>query len=121
MAFKLKQILIINTKIFFRKRGACCPVDSKPLHPEKDLFKDLFTKREIAQQRTHCLYQQNGCTLELSPIDLESHLNECLYRQNTFETEKNCPFRDIGCLTVLKTPEALKQHLEKNMNMHLTV
>ncbi|XP_033217069.1 TNF receptor-associated factor 6-like [Belonocnema kinseyi] len=106
----------INT--WLTKQGAACPVDSKPLNPE-DLFPDLFTKREIAQQRTYCLYQEYGCTVELSPIELESHMSECSYQKNAFFTQPNCPFKSIGCREVFKTAETLKRHLEENMDSHM--
>ncbi|XP_051160726.1 TNF receptor-associated factor 6 isoform X3 [Leptopilina boulardi] len=109
----------INT--WLKKRGSSCPVDSKHLNPDVDLFKDLFTKREIAQQRTHCLYREYGCHIEISPIDLENHLNECSYKKHAIESQENCPFKDIGCREIFKSTDTLKHHLEEGMNSHMTM
>ncbi|XP_015596117.1 TNF receptor-associated factor 6 [Cephus cinctus] len=104
----------INT--WLRKEGASCPVDSKPLKPESDLFRDLYTSREISQQRTHCPYQEFGCALELSRMDLEAHVSQCPHRRN-FE----CPFKKAGCLEDFQSEEARSSHLEKSIVSHLTL
>ncbi|XP_032668239.1 TNF receptor-associated factor 6 isoform X2 [Odontomachus brunneus] len=72
---------------WLQKEGACCPVDSRPLKSENDLFRDLYTSREISQQRTYCPYQQFGCQIELSPVDMEVHIGQCTYKRNLSESQ----------------------------------
>ncbi|EFN76189.1 TNF receptor-associated factor 6 isoform X1 [Harpegnathos saltator] len=72
---------------WLQKEGACCPVDSRPLKSENDLFRDLYTSREISQQRTNCPYQQFGCQVELSPVDMETHISQCTYKRNLSESQ----------------------------------
>lgn len=67
---------------WLQKNGTCCPVDSQPLKSESDLFRDLYTSREISQQRTNCPYYQFGCQTVLSPLDIETHVSQCTYRKN---------------------------------------
>lgn len=107
---------------WLQKEGACCPVDSQPLKSESDLFRDLYTSREISQQRTKCPYQQFGCEVELSPMDMETHLNECVYQKNPIDLKSICcPFKNVGCTEVFHTEEASRVHLEGNTNLHLTM
>ncbi|XP_050465307.1 TNF receptor-associated factor 6 isoform X1 [Cataglyphis hispanica] len=72
---------------WLEKEGACCPVDSQPLKYGNDLFRDLYTSREISQKRTICPYQQFGCQVELSPVDMETHISQCTYRRNLPESQ----------------------------------
>ncbi|XP_012229059.1 TNF receptor-associated factor 6 [Linepithema humile] len=72
---------------WLKKEGACCPVDSRPLKSESDLFRDLYTKREISQKLTTCIYQRFGCQVELSPVDMETHTDQCIYRRNLSESQ----------------------------------
>ncbi|XP_012269867.2 TNF receptor-associated factor 6 isoform X2 [Athalia rosae] len=111
------SIIRLLKKIIF-KEGACCPVDSRPLQPESDLFPDLFTRREISQQRANCPYQQFGCTIELSPIDIDSHVNNCEFKR-TISPHVQCPFKAVGCSEVIATENALKLHLENSTSTHL--
>lgn len=83
----IAHINIKSLILFIRKEGACCPVDSRPLKSENDLFRDLYTSREISQQRTHCPYQQFGCQIELSPVDMEIHIGQCTYKRNLSESQ----------------------------------
>ncbi|KZC13963.1 TNF receptor-associated factor 6 [Dufourea novaeangliae] len=83
---------------WLQKEGACCPVDSRPLRSESDLFRDLYTSREISQKRTPCPYQQFG------------------YSQNIY-----CPFKNVGCTEAFQTEDDLHVHLETNISLHLTM
>ncbi|OAD52384.1 TNF receptor-associated factor 6, partial [Eufriesea mexicana] len=103
-------------------KGACCPVDSKPLKSESDLFRDLYTSREISQQRTPCQYQQFGCKVKLSPVDMEAHINQCIYKRSLPDSQNiYCSFKNVGCIETFFTEEDLHVHLEKNINIHLTM
>ncbi|XP_012350063.1 TNF receptor-associated factor 6-B [Apis florea] len=107
---------------WLQKEGACCPVDSKPLKSESDLFRDLYTSREISQQRTPCPYQQFGCEIKVSPVDMETHINECTYKRTLPDSQNvYCPFKNVGCMETFPNEEDLHAHLEKNINIHLTM
>lgn len=119
---KIIYIYIYKFNFYFRKEGACCPVDSKPLKSESDLFRDLYTSREISQQRTPCPYQQFGCEIKVSPVDMETHINECTYKRTLPDSQNvYCPFKKVGCMETFPTEKDLHTHLEKNINIHLTV
>lgn len=106
---------------WLQKEGACCPVDSQPLKSESDLFRDLYTSREISQQRTTCVYRQFGCSVELSPVDMETHIGECTYKNESTSEGARCPFKDVGCTEIFCSEESSRIHLEKNINAHLTM
>jgi len=53
----------------------------------EDLFPDLYTTREISQKRTSCIYQQFGCQVKLSPVDMETHITQCTYKQDLSEPQ----------------------------------
>ncbi|XP_076396234.1 TNF receptor-associated factor 6 isoform X2 [Megachile rotundata] len=107
---------------WLQKEGACCPVDSKPLKSESDLFRDLYTSREISQQRMHCPYQQFGCEVNLSPVDMESHISQCMFKGQLSNSETmHCHFKNVGCTETFCTEEDLHTHLERNINQHLTM
>lgn len=89
---------------------------------ESDLFRDLYTSREISQQRTGCPYQQFGCEVKLSPVDMEAHMNQCMYKRNLPDSQiMHCHFKNVGCSETFYTEENLHTHLERNINHHLTV
>lgn len=87
-----------------------------------DLFPDNFTRREILQHRASCPYQNLGCTVKVSPVDLDAHILVCHYKNRDNETRKlYCLFRDAGCTAEFNTSEENQDHLSKYMNYHLTV
>ncbi|XP_071865181.1 TNF receptor-associated factor 6 [Bombus fervidus] len=105
---------------WLQKEGACCPVDSKSLKSENDLFRDLYTSREISQQRIPCLYQQFGCEIKMSPMDMEAHINGCSYKRSLADSQTvYCSFKNVGCMKTFHTEEDLHAHLEGNINIHL--
>ncbi|KAK1138107.1 hypothetical protein K0M31_002592 [Melipona bicolor] len=107
---------------WLQKEGACCPVDGKSLKSESDLFRDLYTSREISQQRIPCLYQQFGCETKMSPVDMEAHINECTYKQSFPDSQIiYCSFKNVGCMETFHNEEDLHAHLEQNINIHLTM
>lgn len=84
----------INDKVYYklphRKKGSCCPVDSHPLKSESDLFRDLHTDREISQIHVNCPYRQFGCKVELSPVDMNTHMDRCTYKTTLSESQGMC-------------------------------
>lgn len=67
-------------RICFCRKENACPVDNMKLNKDSDIFPDNFTRREISQQKTKCPNIVRGCLVELSPLDVESHLLVCEYR-----------------------------------------
>ena len=107
---------------WLQKEGARCPVDSRPLKSESDLFRDLYTSREILQQRTPCPYQRFGCEITLSPVEMETHINQCVYKQSLSNSQNiYCHFKSVGCVEAFCIEEDLHAHLEANTNLHLTM
>ncbi|CAK9832859.1 TNF receptor-associated factor 6 [Anthophora retusa] len=107
---------------WLQKEGACCPIDSKPLKSEGDLFRDLYTSREISQQRMPCPFQQSGCDVKLSPMNMEAHINQCMYNESISNSQKMyCLFKDVDCPGIFQTEEDLIAHLETNKNLHVTL
>lgn len=104
------------------KEGACCPVDSQPLKSESDLFRDLYTSREISQQRTPCPFEQFGCKVALSPVDMELHVNQCTHKRSISDQQNiPCMFKDVGCSEVFNTEESYRDHVEASTNLHLSL
>ncbi|KOC69259.1 TNF receptor-associated factor 6 [Habropoda laboriosa] len=84
---------------WLQKEGACCPIDSKPLKSEGDLFRDLYTSREISQQRMPCPYQQFGCEVKLSPVDMEAHINQCIHN-GSLSSSRNLVLKALPQLSI---------------------
>lgn len=95
---------------------------SKSLLAEKDLFPDLCTRRELLDQKIKCQYSQFGCSIELCPIDMEKHINECQYKKSDSTVDKfDCDFKHVGCSDVFSDEESRRKHVEENVNIHLMV
>lgn len=90
---------------------------------KEDVFPDNFTRREISQQRTKCPNIVRGCLVELSPLDVESHLLVCDYKTPELpDNEKlRCAFVDVGCEEKFEDEPELQRHLEQHIQKHLTV
>lgn len=102
-------------------KETACPVDSMKLNKDSDIFPDNFTRREISQQKTKCPNIVRGCLIELSPLDVESHLLECKYRIPELpDSEKlRCTFVHVGCDQKFEDEPQRQQHLEQNIQQHL--
>lgn len=112
---------------FCRTPNSNCPIDNKPLTYENDIFPDNFTKREINQIRPHqpCPNINNGCQLNLSPHEMETHILECSFKDRmtlTTSSCHDCPFRQYGCKTkTIIDRKTLDEHIEKEFTIHLTL
>ncbi|KAF7992002.1 hypothetical protein HCN44_010822 [Aphidius gifuensis] len=107
---------------WLKKKNSNCPVDNKPLNKEKDLFVDLFTRREISQQRTKCPNQEHGCDVELSPIEIDKHLITCQYKKNMSTKLKiYCSFKDVGCDDSFDNDKDMQKHIQENNQHHLMI
>ncbi|XP_018319661.1 TNF receptor-associated factor 6 [Agrilus planipennis] len=100
-----------------------CPVDKTKLNKDTDIFPDNFTRREISQQKTKCPNVVRGCLKELSPLDIEYHLQICKYRIPELpDNEKlRCNFVAVGCIEKFENEVEVKEHLEKNIHNHLNL
>lgn len=104
------------------ERENACPVDNMKLNKE-DIFPDNFTRREISQQRTKCPNIVRGCLIELSPLDIETHLMVCEYKIPELpDNEKlRCSFMEVGCEEKFEDEPELQRHLEQHIQKHLTM
>lgn len=105
------------------EKETACPVDNMKLNKDKDVFPDNFTRREISQQRTKCPNIVRGCLVELSPLDVESHLLVCEFRPPELpDNEKlRCYFVNVGCNEKFEDEPELQRHLEHNIQHHLSL
>ncbi|XP_063231983.1 TNF receptor-associated factor 6-like [Bacillus rossius redtenbacheri] len=81
------------------QRDSECPVDSQPLRPDRDVFPDNFTRREIQQ------------LLRTDRPDAE---------RDEEAGSVECSFREVGC-TVSAPRGRIAEHLEKDMQHHLNL
>ncbi|KAG5882769.1 hypothetical protein JTB14_029945 [Gonioctena quinquepunctata] len=104
------------------QRENACPVDNMKLKME-DIFPDNFTRREISQQRARCPNIIRGCLVELSPLDIESHLMVCEFQTPKLpDNEKlRCLFVNVGCEEKFEDEPELQKHLEQHIQKHLSL
>ncbi|KAL6252243.1 hypothetical protein P5V15_014784 [Pogonomyrmex californicus] len=116
---------------WLEKEGACCPVDSQPLKSE-NLFPDLYTTREISQKRTSCIYQQFGCQVKLSPVDMETHITQCPNKRDLQVQNNNSaisvesklwdpPLKNETQVTNKEEPSSDWQQLLKNLYERIVI
>lgn len=105
------------------EKETACPVDNMKLDKDRDVFPDNFTRREISQQRTKCANIVRGCLLELSPLDVESHLLVCEFRQPELPDHEKlrCQFVSVGCNQKFEDEPELQRHLDQNIQQHLVL
>lgn len=104
--------------LFCRKKNNCCPIDNKPL-TENDLFPDNFTRREIQNMRKPCPNFTFGCQKSISPLEMETHLLDCSFRERITVIE--CSFRQCGCEFKANTQSEIDLHVQDEMASHLNV
>nr|XP_018917969.1 PREDICTED: TNF receptor-associated factor 6 [Bemisia tabaci] len=103
--------------MWLEKRSKSCPIDGAALE-DSDLFPDLYTKREILEQRILCPFE--GCGISLPLMELDGHMTECSFKENVEpEKEKECSFKAFGCLAVLTNSEDLSKHLQSELHNHM--
>ncbi|XP_020278209.1 TNF receptor-associated factor 6 [Pseudomyrmex gracilis] len=89
---------------WLEKKESCCPVDSRSLKHENDLFRDLHTDREISQIHINCPYQQFGCEVELSPVDMNTHIDQCTYKTTLSESQTQNTDKGMSVEAILWDP-----------------
>lgn len=116
------QFTDVPPKTFFaffyrKKNNYFCPIDNKPL-TENDIFPDNFTRREIQNMRKPCPNSSNGCQISISPLEMNTHVLECLFRERT---SIECSFRQCGCTFKANTQSEIDAHVQDQMASHLNV
>lgn len=103
---------------WIKNKNNCCPIDNKPL-TENDLFPDNFTRREIQNMRKSCPNSSFGCQISISPLDMDTHILECSFRERLPAIE--CSFRQCGCTFKANTQSEIDAHLQEEMASHLNL
>ncbi|KAJ6646612.1 TNF receptor-associated factor 6 [Pseudolycoriella hygida] len=102
---------------WLKNKNNCCPIDNKPL-TENDLFPDNFTRREIQNMRKLCPNSSHGCQISTSPLEMDSHLLECSFRERV---TVECSFRQCGCTFKANTQSEIDAHVQDDMVSHLNL
>ncbi|RVE43117.1 hypothetical protein evm_012233 [Chilo suppressalis] len=101
-----------------------CPIDNINLSMKVDIFPDNYTKREIQQQRMSCPFADKGCTLKVTPLDLDAHIAACEYNQpetsNQIDIKIPCSFQAVGCKETFKSQEEMNAHLHNETQSHMS-
>lgn len=105
-----------------RKQNPCCPIDNTQLC-ESDLFPDNYTRREIQQIRKSCPNAELGCSVSVSPLELDTHILQCTFRRDRIisTNQKDCLFQSAGCPFKGNEPNEVDNHLHNEMATHLNV
>lgn len=101
-----------------RKQNPCCPIDNIRLSAS-DLFTDNSRRREIQQMKKPCPNAERGCKLIESPPELDAHILECAFREQTIIYE--CSYKRSGCTFETNVQNDLEQHMKTNLATHLNV
>ncbi|XP_047989460.1 TNF receptor-associated factor 4-like [Leguminivora glycinivorella] len=98
-----------------------CPIDNINLSMKVDIFPDNYTKREIQEQRMSCPFASKGCTVKVTPLDLDAHIASCEHNQPETSTQKvPCAFQPVGCKEQFSSREEAQEHIDKETITHLS-
>ncbi|KAL4704135.1 hypothetical protein ACJJTC_003420 [Scirpophaga incertulas] len=101
-----------------------CPIDNINLSMKVDIFPDNYTKREIQEQRMSCPFADKGCTLKVTPLDLDAHIASCEFNQPQTSTQKDirvpCSFQAVGCKETFESQEEMNAHLHNDIQSHMS-
>ncbi|CAG9791788.1 unnamed protein product [Diatraea saccharalis] len=101
-----------------------CPIDNINLSMKVDIFPDNYTKREIQEQRMSCPFADKGCTLKVTPLDLDAHIANCEYNQpetsNQNDIKIPCSFHAVGCKETFESQEEMNAHLHSDTQSHMS-
>ncbi|VVC92269.1 unnamed protein product [Leptidea sinapis] len=96
-----------------------CPIDNINLSMKVDIFPDNYTKREIQEQRMSCPFAAKGCSVKVTPLDLDSHISTCEYNQPEASHQSDitipCSFKAVGCKETFDNQEDLNNHLHNDI------
>jgi len=99
------------------KKEDGCPIDHHKLVPDKDIFPDNYTRREIEQEKVNCPFPD--CFESLSLLDLEHHYIEAHEQIDSNDGELSCPFKNIGCDTMISSRSHLIAHKQASVHYHM--
>lgn len=69
-----------------------------------------------------CPYQEYGCDVELSPVDIDKHLNDCTFKKiKISKLQVDCLFKGVGCDEVFELEDDMQKHVQENNEKHLMV
>ncbi|XP_050681550.1 TNF receptor-associated factor 6-A-like isoform X1 [Leptidea sinapis] len=102
-----------------------CPIDNINLSMKVDIFPDNYTKREIQEQRMSCPFAAKGCSVKVTPLDLDSHISTCEYNQPEASHQPDitipCSFKAVGCKETFDNQEDLNNHLHNDILSHMSL
>lgn len=102
-----------------------CPIDNINLSMKVDIFPDNYTKREIQEQRMNCPFSAKGCTVKVTPLDLDAHIAVCEYNQPETSSQPEihipCSFKPAGCKETFDSQDEMNQHLNNDTQSHMNL
>ncbi|XP_045492825.1 TNF receptor-associated factor 6-like [Colias croceus] len=102
-----------------------CPIDNINLSMKVDIFPDNYTKREILEQRMSCPFASKGCTVKVTPLDLDAHISTCEFNQPEASTQHNvkipCSFKAVGCSEMFDSQEDANTHMHNDVLSHMSL
>ncbi|XP_072941529.1 TNF receptor-associated factor 6-like isoform X2 [Epargyreus clarus] len=101
-----------------------CPIDNINLSMKVDIFPDNYTKREIQEHRMSCPFAAKGCTIKVTPLDLDAHIADCTFNQPEASTQSDirvpCSFQAVGCKETFESQEDMNNHLHADIQSHMS-
>lgn len=101
-----------------------CPIDNINLSMKVDIFPDNYTKREIQEQRMDCPFSAKGCSVKVTPLDLDAHIAACQYNQPETSSKPDikilCSFHAVGCKETFDSQDEMNHHLNENTQTHMS-
>ncbi|CAH2091694.1 unnamed protein product [Euphydryas editha] len=100
-----------------------CPIDNINLSMKVDIFPDNYTKREIQEQRMSCPFAAKGCSIKVTPLDLDTHIAVCEFNQPEASSQSvrvPCSFQAVGCKETFDSQEDMNNHLHNDIQNHMS-
>ncbi|XP_050342040.1 TNF receptor-associated factor 4 [Nymphalis io] len=101
-----------------------CPIDNINLSMKVDIFPDNYTKREIQEQRMSCPFAAKGCSVKVTPLDLDNHIAVCEFNQPEVSSQSTvrvpCSFHAVGCKETFDSQEDMNAHLHNDIQNHMS-
>ncbi|KAG6461724.1 LOW QUALITY PROTEIN: TNF receptor-associated factor 6-like [Manduca sexta] len=102
-----------------------CPIDNINLSMKVDIFPDNYTKREIQEQRMNCPFSSKGCSVKVTPLDLDAHIASCEYNKPETSSQPEiripCSFKAVGCKENFDSQDDMNQHLHNDTQSHMSL
>lgn len=66
-----------------------------------------------------------GCTVKVTPLDLDTHIAACEYNKPETSTQPEirvpCSFRAVGCKEMFESQEEMNLHVQNDVQKHMSV